>query len=104
MTASHKRQGEIARALTSLVPGAPYFDAQPIREAAAAPHMRALSASSAVWLALIAHVRHNYTEYDALRDEGYDKDTAFFFIADTVNAKLTEWRARKFLNPENRDL
>lgn len=100
MTTSNKRQGEIARALTTLVPGAPYFDAQPIREAAAAPHMRALSASNAVWLALIAHIRHNYTEYDDLRDEGYDKDTAFFFIKSAINTKLTEWRATKLVSNE----
>jgi hypothetical protein len=54
-----------------------------------------------VWLATVAHVRHTHTDYDALRDDGYDKDSARFFVLDAINAKLTEWRATRLLSPED---
>lgn len=40
-------------------------------------------------------------DYDALRDDGYDKDSARFFVLNAINAKLTEWRATRLLSPED---
>lgn len=93
MPATARRIKDIAQALTLLAPRTPYFDAEQIREAAAAPHMRALTAQNAVRLALLAYIRHSYTNYDELRDEGLDKDSALYWVNDQVTGKLNEWHA-----------
>lgn len=99
MTLSIKRQKEIAKALTLVIPGAPFVDAEPIRVLAAKRKYKALPASTAIWLAAVAHIRHVHTEYDALLDEGYERDAARHFVLEDINAKLTEWRGTRFLDP-----
>lgn len=101
MSAGTNRQKAIAKSLTLLLPAVPYSDSEPIRGAALAPHMKTLPPSTAVWLATVAHVRHSHTDYDALRDEGYDRDSARFFVLDAINAKLTEWRATRLVSSED---
>lgn len=100
MSTGTVRQRAVAKALTLLLPAITYADAELIRAAALAPHMRSLSPSAAVWLATIAYIRHVYTDYDALRDDGYDKDSARFFALDATNTKLTQWRATRLLTSE----
>ncbi|MBX8811645.1 DUF2293 domain-containing protein [Ochrobactrum sp. MR34] len=101
MAASAKRRKEIELALRLLAPHTPYFDAEQIREAAAAPHMRSLTAQNAVRLTLLAYIRHSYTDYDRLRDEGLDKDSALYWIQDQISEKLTEWQALNLLPDSN---
>ncbi len=98
-----QRQRAIGKVLTALLPAAPYADTEPIREAAGAPHLKTLPPSIAVWLATVAHVRHRHTEYEALLDEGYDRDAARFFVVDQVNDVLTRWRATRLLDPDDDD-
>ena len=93
MSASAKRRKDIAQALTMLAPRTPFYDAEQIREAAAAPHMRALTALNAVRLAALAYIRHTYTDYDKLRDDGLDKDSALYWINDQVTEILKQWGA-----------
>lgn len=95
-----KRQSAISMAVARFIPQAPFYDAEAVRARAAAKHLRGLAAETAAWLAIIAYIRHVYTNYDALRDEGYEKDAARFFVCDAVNAKLQEWRAVRFLTAE----
>ncbi|MGD9915329.1 MAG: DUF2293 domain-containing protein [Rhizobiaceae bacterium] len=97
---STNRTRAVAKALTALLPMAPYADVEPIRQAASAPHLRTLPASIAVWLATIAHVRHRHTDYDRLLKEGYDRDAARFFVVDQINEWLTKWRATRLLDPD----
>jgi hypothetical protein len=99
--ATTKRRKAIAEALTLLLPGAPYADIEAIRSDAGARHMRELPPSIAVWLATIAHVRHQHTDYDALLGEGYDRDAARFFVVEQTNAVLTGWRATRLLDPDD---
>lgn len=94
------RRRAIDKAVRLLIPAAPLADTLAIREAAGRRHMRTLPVGSAVWLATLAHVRHAHTDYDRLRDEGYDRDSAFFFLVDDINAVLTRWRATRLLNDE----
>ncbi|HDZ72648.1 MAG TPA: DUF2293 domain-containing protein [Aurantimonas coralicida] len=94
------RQKRIARALTATIPRAPFVDAEAIRAAAGARHMRALSPQSAVWLATVAHIRHAHTEYDMLMDEGYDREAARFFVLDAINAMLDRWGATRRVDAE----
>jgi hypothetical protein len=99
--ATTRRRKAIAEALTLLLPGAPYADIEAIRAGALVGHMRALPPTIAVWLAVIAHVRHQHTDYDQLLAEGYDRDAARFFVIDRTNEVLTSWRATRLLDPDD---
>ncbi|WP_062231559.1 DUF2293 domain-containing protein [Aureimonas sp. N4] len=95
-----ERQKSIARNLTLLIPRVPYLDAEAIRTAAGSRHMKSLSPASAVWLATLAHIRHQHTDYDELRDEGYEKDEARFFVVEAINEVLDRWGATRHLVSE----
>jgi hypothetical protein len=97
------RRRALARALTALLPMAPYADIEKIRADAGAVHMKALPPTIAVWLATIAHVRHVHTDYETLLAEGYDRDAARFFVIDAINAVLTRWRATRLLEADDLD-
>ena len=43
--------------------------------------LRTASPENAAWLSLVAYARHTLTDYDALLAEGYDRDSARFFVA-----------------------
>jgi hypothetical protein len=101
---STERHRAIARAVTLLIPLAPYLDAEAIRGAAAAKHMKTMPPTVAVWLATVAHIRHTHTEYDRLLAEGYDREAARFFVLDAINAVLTAWRATRMLDPDDEEL
>jgi hypothetical protein len=101
--ASTKRRKAIAEALTLLLPGAPYADIEAIRADAGARHLKELPPTIAVWLATVAHVRHQHTDYDQLLAEGYDRDAARFFVIDRTNEVLTSWRATRLLDPDDED-
>ena len=94
------RTRALARALTALLPLAPYADIEAIRLAAGARDMRELPPSIAVWLATIAHIRHAHTDYDRLLAEGYDRDSARFFVVGQINETLTRWRATRLLSTD----
>lgn len=101
--ASTGRRRAIAGALTALLPLAPYADMEKIRANAGAVHMKTLPPTLAVWLATVAHVRHVHTDYDRLLAEGYDRDSARFFVVDQTNAVLTRWRATRLLDPDDEE-
>ena len=94
------RRRAIAKALTALLPIAPYADIEAIRADAGAKHMKTLPPAIAVWLATVAHVRHQHTDYEKLLSEGYDRDSARFFVVERTNEVLTRWRATRLLDPD----
>jgi hypothetical protein len=49
------------------------------------------SAEKAAWLSLVAYVRHALTEYDDLLAQGYDHESARFFVAADIQAVLDRW-------------
>lgn len=98
--AATNRQRAIGKALTALLPLAPYADTEPIREAALARKLRDLPPSIAVWIATVAHVRHAHTQYDTLLEEGYDRESARHFVVDEINEVLTRWRATRLLETD----
>lgn len=98
-----KRRQAIAEALTLTIPRVPYLDAEAIREAAGARHLRELPTSQALWLALIAHIRHQHTDYDSLRDEGYELHEARFFVLDDINEVLDRWGSNRRLVSQPED-
>jgi hypothetical protein len=97
------RQRSVGKALTALLPMAPYAAIEAIREAALARKLRELPPSIAVWIATIAHVRHAHTQYDTLLAEGYDRDSARHFVIDEINEVLTRWRATRLLEAEDEE-
>jgi hypothetical protein len=103
LIASTKRKKAVAEALTLLLPGAPYADIEAIRAGAGARYMKELPPTIAVWLATIAHVRHQHTDYDQLLAEGYDRDAARFFVVERTNKVLTSWRATRLLDPDDEE-
>ncbi|MFN3549123.1 MAG: DUF2293 domain-containing protein [Mesorhizobium sp.] len=103
MIARTGRARAVAKALTLLLPAAPFADMEKIRADAMKPHLKTLPASTAVWLAAVAHVRHEHTGYDELLAEGYDRDSARFFVIDETNAVLTRWRATRLLDPDDEE-
>lgn len=98
------RHRAIGKALTALLPLAPYSDTEKIREMALAKKLKTLPPSVAVWLATVTHVRHAHTDYDALLAEGYDRDAARFFVVDEINEVLTRWRATRLLEPDDDEI
>lgn len=99
-----KRRQGIAKALTALIPLAPWSDAETIRTDAGAVHMKTLPPSTAVWLATVAHVRHAHTDYERLLEDGYDRDSARYFVIDQINQVLTRWRSSRLLDPDDEDV
>jgi hypothetical protein len=59
--------------------------------------LRAAAPETAAWLSLVAYVRHALTDYDDLLTQGYDQDSARFFVADEIARVLAEWGARRKL-------
>ncbi len=62
--------------------------------------LRAATPETAAWLSLVAYVRHALTEYDELLAQGYDQDSARYFVADAINEVLASWGAKRTLSAE----
>jgi len=65
------------------------------------PGLRGASPENAAWLSLVAYVRHALTEYDDLLRQGYDQDSARFFVADAMRETLERWGVRRPLSAED---
>ena len=63
--------------------------------------LRNATPEEAAWLSLVAYVRHVFTDYDALRDQDYDEDSARFFVAEEIQAVLQGWGVRRRLVAED---
>jgi len=100
MAGGTKRQRDILEALRALLPRAPLADFAAVADLARAGHLRHLPPSVAAWLAATTHIRHAHTDYDALLDEGYERDAARFFVIDPMNAVLTEWGSPRLVSGE----
>ncbi|TIT58146.1 MAG: DUF2293 domain-containing protein, partial [Mesorhizobium sp.] len=73
------------------------------RAGVGAVHMKSLPPTIAVWLATTAHIRHVHTDYEKLLAEGYDRDSARFFVMEQTNIVLTRWRATRLLEDDDED-
>jgi hypothetical protein len=63
--------------------------------------LKAGTPETVAWLSLVAYVRHAFTEYDDLLDQGYDRDSARFFVAGEIEAVLGEWGVKRRLAAED---
>jgi hypothetical protein len=63
--------------------------------------LQTASPETAAWLSLVAYVRHVFTDYDELLSQGYDRDSARFFVVADIEAVLTDWGVRRRLSAED---
>lgn len=96
-----RRQTLITQALNQLIPYAPLEDALEIRALANREHMRGLPVDRAVWLCATTHIRHTHTDYHDLLADGYDRDTARFFVVDAMNDVLERWQSTRFVSADD---
>jgi hypothetical protein len=100
MRANTRRQTELRKALRQLAPMIPFSDSEPVLDRAARLTRADLSTGAALWLAIVAHVRHRHTEYDVLLADGYDRDAARHFVVDETEAVLRRWGCSRRIDVE----
>ena len=86
-----QRQKEMQSALEALVPFISYADAKEIKEKANTPNLRKLPAKIATFLAMTSYIRHTYTNYDEMLDEGIDREAARYCVAIDMEEKIRTW-------------
>lgn len=104
MAGGTKRQKDLRKALRALLPRIPMRDAEAILASAGAGHLRHLPPSISIWQATTSYVRHELTDYEALLDEGYDRDAARHFVLDSMNDVLRDWGCNKEVSDEEDQL
>ena len=84
-----------------LAPRAPVHEFEAIVDhALVSAGLRTASPENAAWLSMVAFIRHRLTEYDRLLDEGYDQDSARFFVLEDINGVLAEWASPRRLSED----
>jgi hypothetical protein len=95
------RRAALEAALGHLAPRIPKHEfGAVVDHALDSPGLQSASIETAAWLSLVAYVRHVFTDYDSLLDEGYDSDSARFFVLDEINGVLELWGARRRVGDE----
>ena len=95
-------RSEIEAALRRLAPRIPAHEfAAVVDHAMDSLGLRPASPEAAAWLSLVAYVRHTFTEYDDLLANGYDHDSARFFVAAEMEETLAGWGVRRRLTAED---
>jgi hypothetical protein len=96
------RRADIESALRRLAPNIPPHEfGAVVDHALDSGGLRAASPEAAAWLSLVAYIRHTFTDYDERLDQGYDRDSARFFVADEINEVLKGWGAKRMLAEED---
>ncbi|MCC6781073.1 MAG: DUF2293 domain-containing protein [Hyphomicrobiales bacterium] len=96
------RREDIEQALRRLAPGIPAHEfAAVVDQALDSAGLRVAAPATAAWLALVAYVRHVLTEYDDLLEQGYERDSARFFVADEMAEVLAGWGVKRRLGTED---
>lgn len=95
------RRQAIEAALKRLAPKIPTHEfGAVIDHALDSAGLRNAAPEEAAWLSLVAYLRHVFTDYDDLLTQGYDQDSARFFVAEEMEAKLAEWGVRRKLSAD----
>jgi hypothetical protein len=95
------KRADIEVALRRLAPRIPAHEfAAVLDHAIDSPGLNVATPETAAWLSLVAYVRHTFTDYDELLREGYDHDSARFFVADHMSEVLRDWGVRRPLSPD----
>ncbi|WP_181703965.1 DUF2293 domain-containing protein [Chthonobacter albigriseus] len=90
------RRTDVEIALRALAPAIPDHEFGVVADRAMdSPGLVTAAPENAAWLALVAYVRHVFTDYDDLLDEGYDQDSARHFVLDDMTDVLGAWGVRR---------
>lgn len=90
------KRSEVEAALRRLAPKIPPHEFMAIADHAMdSPGLKPASPETAAWLSLVAYVRHVFTDYDELMDQGYDAESARHFVAAEMDETLAEWGVRR---------
>ena len=93
---------EIETALRRLAPKIPPHEfGAVVDHARDSRGLKASTPETAAWLSLVAYVRHALTDYDDLLAQGYDQDSARFFVAGDIEATLERWGVARRLATED---
>jgi hypothetical protein len=96
------RRADIENALRRLAPNIPPHEFDAVTDHALdSGGLRAASPEVAAWLSLVAYVRHTFTDYDERLEQGYDRDSARFFVAEDINEVLKAWGAKRKLSEDD---
>ncbi len=63
--------------------------------------LRQAAPERAAWLSLVAYIRHVLTDYDDLLADGYDVDSARFFVREAIDEVLEGWGATQRVSEED---
>jgi hypothetical protein len=96
------KRGDIEVALRRLAPRIPSHEFEAVVDHAVdSPGLNVAFPETAAWLSLVAYVRHTFTDYDELLREGYDQDSARFFVGGEIAAILDSWGVRRRLTSQD---
>ena len=96
------RRADIETALRRLAPSIPPHEfGAVVDHALDSTGLRTASPEVAAWLSLVAYVRHTFTDYDERLEQGYDRDSARFFVANEINNVLKGWGAKRTLSEQD---
>jgi hypothetical protein len=96
------RRSDIETALKRLAPQIPAHELGAVVDHALDSRgLRQAAPEEAAWLSLVAYVRHVFTDYDGLRDQDYDEDSARYFVAAEIETVLKGWGVRRRLAAED---
>jgi hypothetical protein len=94
-------RSSIASVLRDLAPKLPAHEFEAVVDHAMdSPGLRVATPENAAWLSLVAYARHTLTEYDALLAQGYDRDSARYFVASALKELLAGWGVKRNLGGE----
>ena len=92
------KRADIEAALRRLAPKIPPHEFGAVADHAVDSRgLRQATPEAAAWLSLVAYVRHVFTEYDDLLEQGYDEDSARHFVAAEIEGVLSGWGVRRRL-------
>jgi hypothetical protein len=96
------RREAIECAVRILAPRIPRHEFEAVTDHALSSRgLHAASPEKAAWLSLTTYIRHGLTDYDNLLEDGYDVESARFFVLDDMNAVLEEWGSPRRVQAED---
>ena len=96
------KQNSLLAIARTFAPAAPEQDlAAVVDHALHSKGLKKAAPETAIWLSLVAYIRHNYTDYDDLLDDGYDHDSARYFCREQIAEVLATWGCHRPLADED---
>ena len=96
------RRRQIEEALAALAPALPPKDRTEVVERALwSKGLKRASAPKAAWLSLVSYLRHRFTDYDRMLEDGYEVGEARYFSSSQLSKVLADIGCRRKLYDED---